>query len=157
MEIVYDGLIAGLFSTVVMTLFEIPFWKYWGITGILEWHENQVLASKSIEKIRKIEYNQINYFGIFLLHVINGSLAAIGFPFVFLFFKSIFKHDILFSIILGIIYGILLWLLTLYPIHKPITGLSIINHPLGKGPMIISICGHLLYGTTLGAFVYILI
>ena len=37
---------AGLISTGVMTIIEIPFWKKWGITGILEWHENQMLSSK---------------------------------------------------------------------------------------------------------------
>jgi hypothetical protein len=156
LNLIFGGLLAGLFSTVIMTIFEIPFWRYWGITGILEWHENQILVSKSIEKLRKIKYNQTNYFGIFLLHFINGSLAAIVFPFVFLFFNSI-KYNVLFSIILGIIYGILLWLLTLYPIHKPITGLSIIRHPLGKGPLVVSICGHILYGISIGIFVFILL
>ena len=139
-----------------MTIFEIPFWKYWGITGILEWHENQVLVSKSVEKFMKIKYNEISYFGIFLLHIINGSIAAIVFPYIFLFFKYI-KHDVFYSIIFGIIYGILLWILTLYPIHKPLTGLSIINHPLGNGPVVVSICGHILYGMSLGISVFILL
>ena len=78
-------------------------------------------------------------------------LAAIVFPFVYLFFTPLFYlNKDSFPIIVGIIYGILLWVLTLLPIHKPITGLSIWNHPLGKGPLIISFCGHMLYGITLG-------
>ncbi|HEY0579479.1 MAG TPA: hypothetical protein VGC75_02120, partial [Candidatus Nitrosocosmicus sp.] len=95
---------------------------------------------------------------ILLLHIINGTVAAIVFPFVNLFFTSLFsQNEFRLSIIFGIAYGILLWTLTLLPIHKPITGLSIWNHPLGKGPTIISICGHLLYGGILGTVTSLLL
>lgn len=157
-KIIVDGIAAGLISTTIMTIFEIPFWKIWGIQGILEWHENQILISNLIKKFKRTEYNSISYTGIFLLHIINGTLAAIVFPVVYLFFTPLFfLNKFSFSIIVGIIYGILLWVLTLLPIHKPITGLSIWNHPLGKGPLIISFCGHVLYGITLGSITNILL
>jgi hypothetical protein len=157
-KIIVDGMIAGLISTTIMTIFEIPFWKIWRIQGILEWHENQILVSSLIKKFKRFEFNNVNYIGIFLLHFINGTLAAIVFPFVYLFFtSSFFPNEIRVSIMIGIIYGILLWILTLLPIHKPITGLSVWNHPLGKGPVIISFCGHLLYGITLGTITNILL
>lgn len=93
----------------------------------------------------------IMYVGTFCLHFINDILAAIPFPFAFLFFKELFSTDeFLHSILFGIAYSILLWILTLLPIHKPITGLSVWNHPLGKLPGAISFCGHMLYGTILG-------
>ncbi len=155
--LIVDGITAGLLSTGIMTIFEIPFWKVWGIKGILEWHENQILVSKLIKKIKRTEYDTVSYTGILLLHIINGTLAAIVFPFVNLFFTSLFfPNDFRLSIILGIAYGILLWILTLLPIHKPITGLSIWNHPLGIGPAITSICGHILYGITLAIVTNIL-
>lgn len=150
-EIIFDGITAGLLSTGIMTIFEIPFWKVWGIQGILEWHENQILISKLIKKIKGTDYNTVSYTGIFLLHIINGTLAAIVFPYINLYFTSLFfPNEFRLSITLGIAYGILLWVLTLLPIHKPITGLSIWNHPLGRGPAITSISGHLIYGLTLG-------
>ncbi len=131
-------------------MLEIPFLRIWGIQGILELHENQILVSNLIKKFKRTENNTASYIGIFLLHIINGTLAALVFPFVYLFFTSLFFiNKFSLSIIFGIIYGILLWVLTLLPIHKPITGLSIWNHPLGKGPLIISICGHILYGLLL--------
>ena len=134
-----------------MTIYEIPFWRIWGIKGILEWHENQILTSKLIKKFSKTKSDTCIYTGIFLLHIINGTLAGIIFPFIYLFFTSLFfSHSFQLSTTLGIIFGILLWLLTLLPIHKPITGLPVWNHPLGKGPAIISFCGHILYGFTLG-------
>ena len=151
MGIIIDGIIAGLVSTCIMTIYEIPFWRIWGIKGILEWHENQILTSKLIKKFSKTKSDTCIYTGIFLLHIINGTLAGITFPFIYLFFTPLFfSHSFQLSTTLGIIFGILLWLLTLLPIHKPITGLPVWNHPLGKGPAIISFCGHILYGFTLG-------
>ena len=157
-KLIIDGISAGLISTTIMTMLEIPFLRIWGIQGILEFHENQILVSNLIKKFKRTENNSTSYIGIFLLHIINGTLAALVFPFVYLFFTSLFfinKFSI--SIITGIIYGILLWVLTLLPIHKPITGLSVWNHPLGKGPLIISLCGHILYGFTLGIITNILL
>ncbi len=158
-EIIIDGIIAGLISTSLMTIFEIPFWRKWGIQGILEWHENQILISKLIKKITRIEYDTISYNGILLLHITNGVITAIVFPFVNLYFSSLFfsSNEMRISIMLGIAYGILLWILTLLPIHKPITGLPVWNHPIGKGPAIVSFCGHIIYGITLGATIYILL
>jgi hypothetical protein len=155
---IVDGIATGLISTTIMTIWELPFWKIWGIQGILEWHENQILVAKIIKKFKRTENNSTSYIGIFLLHIINGTLAALVFPFVYLFFTSpFFINKFSISIIAGIIYGIFLWILTLLPIHKPITGLSIWDHPLGKGPLIISFCGHMLYGITLGITTNILL
>lgn len=153
------GIVAGLVSTCLMTIFEIPFWRIWGIVGVLEWHENQILASKLKRKFTKDRHNAVSYTGILILHVINGVLASIIFPFVYIFFISIslINEDYSLSIMLGIVYGTLLWTITLLPIHKPITGLSVWNHPLGKGPAIVSFCGHIVYGITLGTIIRILL
>jgi hypothetical protein len=157
-KLIIDGISAGLISTTIMTMLEIPFLRIWGIQGILEFHENQILVSNLIKKFKRTENNSTSYIGIFLLHIINGTLAALVFPFVYLFFTPLFFiNKFSLSIITGIIYGILLWVLTLLPIHKPITGLSVWNHPLGKGPLIISLCGHILYGLALGIITNILL
>ena len=157
-EIILVGIVAGLISTAMMTIFEIPFWRLLGIQGILEWHENQILVSKVLKIFKRRKHDTVCYIGILLLHIINGTVAAIVFPFVSLFFTlSYTQNEFRLSIIFGIAYGILLWTLTLLPIHKPITGLPIWNHPLGKGPAIISICGHLIYGITLGIFTSLLL
>jgi uncharacterized membrane protein YagU involved in acid resistance len=157
-EIIFIGIIAGLISTGMMTIFEIPFWKLLGIQGILEWHENQILVLKVLKKFKRREHDTVCYIGILLLHIINGTVASIVFPFVNLFFTSLFsQNEIRLSIIFGMAYGILLWTLTLLPIHKPITGLPIWNHPLGKRPAIISIFGHIIYGITLGTITSILL
>ena len=86
---------AGLISTTIMTMLEIPFLRIWGIQGILEFHENQTLVSNLIKKFKRTENNSTRYIGIFLLHIINGTLAALVFPFVYLFFTSLFFKRLL--------------------------------------------------------------
>lgn len=135
------SLFGGFISTFVMTLFEIPFWKKWGLEGILEWHENQILYSKFFNTNK----TRINFIGIFFLHFINGGLGGVVFYLLLLIFP--FLNTIIFYI--GIIYGLILWILTLLPIHKPITGIDPIRHPLGFSPAITSLVGHSIYGITL--------
>ncbi len=156
---IVDGIVAGLVSTCLMTIFEIPFWRIWGIAGVLEWHENQILTSKLKRKFTKDEHNAVSYTGILVLHVINGVFASIIFPFVYIFLISMFFINDYYclSIMLGIGYGTLLWTITLLPIHKPITGLSVWDHPLGRGPAIVSFCGHIVYGITFGTITKILL
>ncbi|MGB7953698.1 MAG: phosphosulfolactate synthase [Candidatus Nitrosopolaris sp.] len=56
----------------------------------------------------------------------------------------------------GLAYGVVLWILTLVPIHKPITGFSPWNHPLGHLPALASLSGHILYGIVLGVVVVLI-
>ncbi len=140
------GLIGGIVATIVMTMSEIPAWKKWGLFGVFEWHENQLLSSKFF----RIPQKKINFRYIFLLHFLNGSLAGLAFPFIISILNiSKISESIL---LLSTLYGFLLWILTLIPIHKPITGCSPWNHQLGHWPAIASLVGHLIYGLVLGFF-----
>lgn len=140
-----SSLFAGFVSTGIMTILEIPFWKRWGLTGILEWHENQILACK----LFRLASNNLHFWGIFLLHFLNGSLGGIGLLLAFILIPTINEIPFL---PLGLLYGFFLWILTLVPIHKPITGIDPWNHPLGKGPAVLSLVGHTIYGITLVTF-----
>ena len=44
--------LAGLAAGVLMTLFEIPFWKKWGLEGVAEWQVNAVMVSVLISENR---------------------------------------------------------------------------------------------------------
>ena len=90
---------------------------------------------------------RLNFPGIFLLHFINGGLGGVGLLLAIEFIPQLNAIPIL---LLGVFYGLLLWILTLPPIHKPITGLHPWNHPLGKSPALASLGGHALYGLVLG-------
>jgi hypothetical protein len=139
------GLAGGIVATTAMTLMELPFWKLWRLHGVLEWHENQVLISKFLS----LDEKKLHFSGIFGLHYLNGALGGVGLALA-LYFMSGLNNIPLIAISIG--YGFLLWILTLVPIHKPITGVHPWNHPLGRAPAIASLAGHLLYGVILGIF-----
>ena len=136
------GFLSGFVATIVMTLTEIPSWKKWGLHGVFEWHENQILSRLLLNIQNR---NKVHFKVVFFLHFLNGALAGIAYPFII----SLFEFLNIGSIpvyLLGISYGFVLWMLTLVPIHKPITGLSPWNHPLGHLPVIASLGGHIVYG-----------
>jgi hypothetical protein len=116
------------------------------------------IATSFFYHIRKDENKTtIHFKGIFFLHFINGGLAGIAFPYIIYFVLApLGAPDIARVYLLGILYGSILWLLTLALIHKPLTGLSPWNHPLGHSPALVSFGGHLVYGIVLAAIVSIL-
>lgn len=138
------GFSGGLFSTLLMTFTEIPSWKRWGLQGVLEWHENQVIT----EKFLKLSSEKMYFKGMFALHFLNGGLGGVGFVLVLWFFPMVISQIFLSAII----YGFFLWIITLVLIHKPITGISPWRHPLGHFPALVSLVGHFVYGVVLGYF-----
>lgn len=148
MYCVFIGLFAGIVSTAIMTLTEIPSWKKWGLHGVFEWHENQAIIAYVF---RLSDNKKIRFREIFFLHFLNGILAGIAFPFILSLFD--FSTSVTPISLLGILYGFILWILTLIPIHKPITGFSPWNHPLGHQPALASLGGHIVYGFILGLII----
>ena len=146
------GLIGGLVSTAMMTLAEIPSWKKWHLQGVFEWHENQEITRKLLS-ISNDEKKTIHIKGIFFLHFLNGTLVGIAFPFIITSLFPSFINDIVSLLLIGILYSFIVWIVTLIPIHKPITGLSPWNHPLGRWPAIASLGGHIVYGFILGLII----
>jgi uncharacterized membrane protein len=138
------GVIGGIVATALMTLTEIPSWKKWGLHGVFEWHENQVLSEKFFRISEKIDFR-----GIFVFHFGNGALAGLAFPFIITLLDTLFV-TVIDTFLVAIIYGFVLWIVTLVPIHKPITGYPIWNHPLGHSPALASLGGHIVYGLFLG-------
>jgi len=139
--------LGGLVATLVMTLIEIPVWKKFGLRGVLEWHENQVLS----EKLFRLDRSSLHVKGIFFLHFANGGLGGIGFVLVLMIFPLAASN-----VISGISYGVFLWIVTLIPIHRPITGITPWKHPDGIIPVLTSLIGHLVYGSIIWVFFTIL-
>jgi hypothetical protein len=138
------GFVGGLFSTLLMTLIELPSWKRWGLQGVFEWHENQVIVTK----VFKLSSDKIHFTGIFALHFLNGGIGGIGFLIALWIFPGGISH-IFISVL---IYGLFLWIVTLIPIHNLMTGLSPWRHPLGNLPTLSSLVGHVVYAIMLGYF-----
>ncbi|MEM1956514.1 MAG: hypothetical protein QXX49_07280 [Candidatus Caldarchaeum sp.] len=132
------GFGAGLVSTALMTVVQYPFWRRWGTAGVLEWHENACIAARILR--RKAEEVLVHGF---VFHFLNGGLAAMFYAIAVSSFSVLQTIDVWLR---GVLFGVFLWLATLAPIHKPITGVSITSHPLGPRPAALSIALHLLYG-----------
>lgn len=141
---IFSGLVSGIVATVVMTVTEIPSWRKWGLQGVFEWHENQLLSAIFFHIPR--EKISIKY--IFFLHFLNGSLAGIAFTLILSILDIPITRD--YVLVSSVVYGFMLWIVTLVPIHKPITGYSVWNHQLGHLPSIASLIGHVIYGFVLG-------
>jgi hypothetical protein len=106
-----------------------------------------------ISKFFSLDEKQLHFFGIFGLHFLNGALGGLGLVLALYFIAGLSNLPL---IALSIGYAFILWILTLFPIHKPITGFHPWNHPLGRAPAIASLGGHLLYGAVLGIFLLLL-
>lgn len=156
--LIVAGIAGGIVSTTVMSVFEIIPWRRWRVHGVFEWHENQILVEKYFKNILATE-DTVNFRGILLLHYINGILAAITYVIIIWYFieQKVLEYSLVNAFVTGIVYAIFLWVVTLFPIHKPITGLNPINHPLGHGPVIFSLAGHFIYALILGFWVFIFI
>ena len=150
MDSIYSGLVSGIVATAVMTLAEIPLWRKWGLLGVFEWHENQILSSRFFHTAR----DELNFKYIFFLHFLNGSLVGIAFPLILSILNIPITQDSV--LMLSVIYGFGIWITTLVPIHKPITGNSLWNHDLGHLPSIASLVGHLIYGLVLGIVIMLM-
>lgn len=144
LDAIYSGLVSGIIATAVMTMSEIPSWRKWGLWGVFEWHENQILSTRFFHIAR----DQLNFKYIFFLHFLNGLLAGIAFSLILSILSIPITQD--YTLALSVLYGFILWITTLVPIHKPITGHSLWNHKLGHSPSIASLMGHLIYGLVLG-------
>lgn len=152
-DAIFSGLVSGIVATAVMTITEIPSWRKWGLLGVFEWHENQLLSAR----LFRIPGDKANFKFIFFLHVINGSLAGTAFPFILLHLGISFGSDYIQIFLLSLVYGLTLWIFTLVPIHKAITGYPVWNHYLGHLPSIASLMGHFIYGLVLGFVIMILL
>lgn len=150
-DAIFSGLVSGIVATAVMTVTEIPSWRKWGLQGVFEWHENQLLSIRFFH----IPPKKVSFKYIFILHFLNGSLAGIAFPLMLSILDIPITQD--YTLMLSVVYGFVLWIATLAPIHKPITGHSLWNHKLGHLPSIASLIGHLIYGLVLGIVIIIMI
>lgn len=141
----WNGLVAGLLATVPMTLWEVPWYLRHGMEGVLEWHENQAMWARLAAAGREgpADPKRAVAPGL-LLHFAHGGVGG------FVYATVAPALPLFFGVLAGVLFGWLLWLITL-AIHRPVTGLSALDHPHGSRPAAASLVGHLLYGAVLGA------
>jgi len=139
---IFAGLAAGLFSTATMSLTEYPIWRRWGMEGVSEWHLNQALMARLFHR-----HPQDLVFQGLVLHFVHGAVAGI----VFALILPVFSQGIP-VVEAGVAFGLLLWIIAML-IMKPVTGIGLRNHDMRLLPLVVSLGGHLLYGSLLGLVV----
>jgi quinol-cytochrome oxidoreductase complex cytochrome b subunit len=133
------GIAAGAAATAAMLMVEVPAWKMWGLTGVMEWQENQGIAKRALHKPAETLVAP----GL-TLHFLHGCLAGIVFAIVI----SIVTLGLPVPL-LGLAYGLLLWILGL-AIFKPIIGERIPGGRSGRIAVSVNLAGHMVYGLVLG-------
>jgi len=133
------GFAAGCLATAVMSLLQLPFWRANGLEYVLEWHENVGIVKRLFKKISEEKALAYSFF----FHFLNGGLADAAYNVFLNFFELL---NVFGPFLLGCLFGMFLWVFTLAPIHRPLTGLPVFGHPLGAGPIVLSVVLHMLYG-----------
>lgn len=78
------GATAGFASTVLMILFEFPFWRSLGTSGVVEWEVNQIFVSRILGQEHDPKGRLKEALAMHLLHgtVAGAALAAVLFYFL---------------------------------------------------------------------------
>ena len=97
----------GFVATVCMTLFELPFWRRWGMEGVAEWQVNAVIVSVLI---RKFTNRRAGSAMAVVMHLFHGAVVGIAFR-LLLFLPGATIHP---PTVLGyaILYSIVLWIIS---------------------------------------------
>lgn len=142
--VLLQGLVAGLAATLVMTLFEAGLWWRWGLQGVLDWQQNQVLAARMLAGSPEDHYVS----GWILHHVHGGAAGAVfaGAMAILAVPGPVW--------VWGPVFGMLLWP-TAVAIHRLITGVDPFDHPLGRVPVWTALASHLVYGAALGVILFL--
>ena len=107
-DLVWAGIV-GLVSALLMTLFEYPFWKKWGMEAVVEWQVNWVMVSMLNKRWKFMQKPILSW--TIASHISHGIAAGIAFRLLLPIFFALIpfaKFSVVFD---AIVYGIVLWIL----------------------------------------------
>ncbi len=129
------GTIAGALATAAMLPAEWFAFRRWGLRGVFEWHE--VHASLfGFQSHRK--FGALSFAGHVAFGGVGGGALALG--------LEAFPVP---TVPAAVAWGLALWAGTLV-LHEVPTAVHPWRDPMGRGPPLASLAGHLLYGAALG-------
>ena len=140
--------IAGLGAVILMTLFEFPFWKKWGLEGVAEWQMNSVIVSKTVRRSRRTAEAPISW--MIGGHLFHGTVAGVVFG-LFLPFIALLATSMLAILLAALLYSTILWAIfsiMLRGTFEAAGGVRISNRGV-----LVALLSHLVYGFFLGLFV----
>ena len=143
------AVLAGLVGAAVMTLFEYPFWKRWGMNGVAEWQTNWLFISKLIGgSSNRIKSPRISW--TIALHLWHGIAAGIVFGLLVPYLMVLPAGN--FSVLLdAVVYSVALWVIFMLAPRR-IFESSGATH-ISDRSLSIALASHLIYGILLGLLV----
>jgi len=139
--------LAGLQAAICMTLFEIPFWRRWGMEGVAEWQVNAVIVSVLI---RKFTQRRVGTSMSVAMHLIHGAALGIVFRLLLL---GLLGTTILSSSVLSyaIVYSIVLWIISPFLTRRFFEHIG--GFRMTRKGLAISFLAHNVYGVLLGLLI----
>ena len=140
----------GLVAAICMTIFELPFWKKWGIEGVAEWQVNSVIVTTLI---RKFSNRRVGISMSVGMHLFHGAALGIVFRVLpALLGTAVPAPSIL---IYAIVYSGLLWIIS------PFLSRSLFERAGGfkmtKRGLAVSFLAHGVYGVFLGLLIPVIV
>ncbi len=139
--------LAGLLAAICMTIFELPFWRRWGMEGVAEWQVNAVIVSVLI---RKFTQRRVGNSMSVAMHLIHGAALGIVFRLLLL---GLLGTTILSSSVLSyaIVYSIVLWIISPFLTRRFFEHIG--GFRMTRKGLAISFLAHNVYGVLLGLLI----
>src|SRR5260370_32272014 len=134
----------GLVVAMCMTIFELPFWRRWGMEGVAEWQVNAAIVSVLIRKLtqrRVVAWMSVG------MHLFHGAALGVVFRLLLL---GLSGTMILSSQVLSyaIVYSILLWIISPFLTRKFFETSG--DFRMTRNGLAVSFLSHIVYGVILG-------
>jgi hypothetical protein len=142
---------AGLVSAAVMTLFEFPFWKRWGMNGVAEWQTNWVILSK-LARVNSNRIREPRISWTITLHLWHGIAAGIIFGLLLpvLMLLPVGNFSVLPD---AVFYSVALWVIFMLAPRKAFESAG--GTPISNCSLLVALASHFVYGISLGLLVAI--
>jgi len=140
--------IAGLGAVILMTLFEFPFWKKWGLEGVAEWQMNSVIVSKTARRSRRTAEAPISW--MIGGHLFHGTVAGVVFG-LFLPFIALLATSMLAILLAALLYSTILWAIFSIMLRGTFDAAGGVR--ISNRGVLVALLSHLVYGFFLGLFV----
>ena len=140
--------IAGFVAAILMTLFEFPFWRRWGLDGVAEWQMNSVIVSKIVRRSSRAQQLPISW--AVSGHLFHGTVAGIVFG-LFLPVIRLLLTSTIVILLSAVLYSTVLWII--FSIMLRATFEAAGNMRISNRGALIALISHFVYGFFLGLFV----
>src|SRR6266516_441990 len=135
---------AGLLAAICMTIFELPFWRRWGMEGVAEWQVNAVVV---FVLIRRLTRRRVVASMSVAMHLFHGAILGIVFRLLLI---GMLGTTILSSSVLSYatVYSIVLWLISPFLTRRFFEHIG--GFQMTRKGLAVSFLAHNIYGVILG-------